>query len=184
MSDAAAATAATPAPVKAKAVAAKAAVVKPRKGDTLDRSRDHGKCWSSTGHPVAHYYQDGRYYNGQGKRIQMEGDAEREAADAEAQERRAKAEANALRKRADRIEAGEDPDAVEEGDNGEIDGVDLRAWGTGTKSYRFAAVREAIQHKWSRFVASEDAARDFLVDQGVVARGEDKGTRRMIKAKR
>jgi hypothetical protein len=178
MSDAAAATAATP----AKAKAATAKVLKPRKGDTLDRSRDHGKCWSSTGHPVAHYYQDGKYYNGQGKRIQMDGDAEREAADAEAQEKRRAVEAAALRKRADRLEAGEDPDTVEEGDNGEIDGIDLRGWGMGTKKYRFAAVREAIQHKWSRFVASEDAARDFLVDQGIVARGEDKGARRKMHA--
>lgn len=148
-------------------------IAKPRKGDRLDRSRDHGKCWSATGHPIAHYYQDGRYFDGQGNRMTMPGDEEREAADAAAQQKRRNAEAAELIRRAEKLKKGEDPEEVED-ENGEVDGVNLRKWGLGEASYRFAAVREAIMSKYSRFLASEDQARDYLVEQGVISPGERK----------
>lgn len=156
----------TQAPTKKGAPVAKAA----KRVVTFDPSRDHGKVYSATGHPKAHYFQNGMYFDGQGDRVAMPGDAQREKVDAAARDKQREQKAAALRRQADAVEKGEDIDDVT-GD-AEIDGVNLKAWAVGDTPYRFGAVREAIQIRFSRSVHNEDDARDFLVDQKVMSQAE------------
>lgn len=142
------------------------APAKPTKYAKLDRSQDFGTIWSATGHHKAAFFQKGRHYDAQGDRIVLDGDKENEAVSDAIEKKRRTEHASRLRAQAAAVEAGEDPDAVT-GDE-EADGVNLALWGSGQAKYRFGAVREAIQARFSRSLHTEHEAREFLVEQGVI----------------
>lgn len=56
------------------------------------------------------------------------------------------------------------PASVPEGDD---DDVNLLAWGERQVTYRWAAVRDAIEARYGRVVNDENEARDFLQEEGI-----------------
>lgn len=154
--------------IKAAADAAEKKVRIPK----FNASRDHGKIWSANGHPRAAYEQNGYHYAADGTHIPMAGDAQQAKAQTAAQKKRMAGLAEMYDKKAEAARHGEDPDKIT-GDD-EVDGVDLRAWALRETPYRFGAVRQAIEIKYSRSVHTEHDARDFLVQQKVISPAENK----------
>lgn len=152
------------------------------KVDLLDRSQDFGfvspPCDSMDDPPqLAHFYQNGKYYDANGNRVKMPGDEENDAARAAELERTRKARAVRLRKEAELLDQGLEPETPDE--EVESAGVNLTQWALFQRNYRFAEVRKAIQTRYQRVLPTEDEARSFLIDEGVVTEEKVRSAVRM-----
>lgn len=137
--------------------------VKKKAADVLDRSRHYCVDYCATGAPETPFWQDGKPYGHDFKRMHVtDEEVQKEFDQREAQKRKealkkAKAAVVAL-------ERGEEP----EPDEKSLDGVNLTQWACGQADYRFALVRMAIEQRFKRSVTDEAAAVSFLIEQHIV----------------
>ena len=150
----------------------------PRKRDVLDRSRDFDTVWTSGRPSEAAYFQRGsdgvgRHYDGQGRRVQVEGDEDREKVETKTIQQTRAATAARFRKAAEQLESGEEPDI----DGIDESGVNLAAWGRREAQYRFAVVRTAIEQRFHKVIHNERDARDFLVEVKIITASDAKAAK-------
>jgi hypothetical protein len=141
------------------------------KVDILDRSQHFGFVSppaDSMDNPprLAHFWQGGKYYDANGERVRMPGDEENDAKRVAELARTRKQRAVRLRREAEMLESGVEPETPDE-DVVAAD-VNLTQWVLYQRSYRFAEVRKAIHVRYNRIIPTEDEARNFLIDEGVV----------------
>lgn len=146
----------------------------PKKVDILDRSKDFAEIHPPGSFHGAFYCQNFKYYDQDGHRISVPGEAEILRMEEEGRNRKSKYDRRDAPPR-DGIAAEPTDYSIPEVS---VDDVHLTAWGQGDVDYRFPQVREAIRGRYGVLVTTMQGALDTLEAEGVISGSERRDRKR------